>query len=424
MAIQVVNSPRVARKTRSPEHTFLLRQRPFVITPFMLAPVLPGETLKNFVLQSRCVTEALSATRAAAVTGWWLEHYVFYVKLSQMLHADLFKEMMINPAASVAGAADAVASAQWYHPGSGVNWVKQCMAPVVEAYFRDDGEAWDAWLVDGEPIAQLNKKNLWDSVTTAVQNDTADFNLDTNADGTIKASEAAKALVMWEYLRENNLVDMTYEDYLRTFGVRVDPVVDAGIPELVRYSREWTYPANTVDPATSIPSTAVSWGINLRADKDRYFKEPGFLFGVTVARPKVYLNLQKGPGAHLMQDAVTWLPIMLRDNDFSSMKQVTKAGGILPTATNDGFWVDIADLFMYGDQFIHNTVAASWSGGGPLFDMPTAGLNARYPTEAMVDALFKDIALNFMTQDGVCRFQILGTLSDNTPRGSAVGFTL
>ena len=60
-----------------------------------------------------------------------------------------------------------------------------------------------------------------------------------------------------------------------------------------------------------------------------------------------------------MQDGVSWLPVMLRDNEFASMKQVTKAGSILPTATADGFWLDIADIFVHGDQFFHNTVAAT-----------------------------------------------------------------
>ena len=133
-------------------------------------------------------------------------------------------------------------------------------------------------MVDGEPIAQIQGNGIWDSVATAIENDAGDLNLDLNADNTIKASEAAKALMMWEYLRSNNLTEMTYEDYLRTFGVKVDPEVDHGVPELIRYSREWQYPNNVVDPTTGVPVPGLSWGINLRVDKDRYFKEPGFIF--------------------------------------------------------------------------------------------------------------------------------------------------
>ena len=421
----IVNSARVNRKTRSPQHTWAVKQRPFVITPFMIAPVLPGETLKAGVMQARCVSDPLAAGRFSSVVGWWLEHYLFYVKHSHMPHADLFKEMMINPSAVLTGAADAVVSSTTYHAGSGINWVQECLVPVVEAYFRDEGETWNAHVVDGEPIAQINGNGVFDSVATAIENNVGDFNIDLNADATITASEAAKAAMMWEYLRSNNLTEMTYEDYLRTFGVKVDPVIDAGVPELLRYSREWQYPNNVVDPTNGSPVAGLSWGINFRNDKDRYFKEPGFVFGVTVARPKLYLGNQRGPAVHLMQDGVSWLPIMLRDNDFSSMKQVTKANSILPTATADGFWVDLADIFIHGDQFFHNTVAATQMPiGGPIVALPEAGLNARYPSEAMIDGLFKAVENNCLYQDGVMRMSILGTLTDTTPRASVVGMRL
>nr|WDY38276.1 major capsid protein [Rattus norvegicus microvirus] len=423
--LRVMNSPRVNRKTRSPQHTWAIKQRPFVITPFMIAPVLPGETLKAGVMQARAVSEPLNASRFSSITGWWLEHYVFYVRHSQMPHAELFKSMMIDPTTSLAAAADATVNSNWYHPGTGINWVKECMVPVVENYFRDEGDAWDAYVIDGEPIAQINGNGVFDSVATAIENDRGDLNLDLNADNTIKASEAAKALMMWEYLRSNNLTEMTYEDYLRTFGVKVDVVEEALAPELLRYSREWQYPNNVVDPTSGVPTPGLSWGINLRMDKDRYVKEPGFIFGVTVARPKLYLGNQRGPAVHLMQDGISWLPIMLRDNDFSSMKQVTKAGSILPTATADGFYVDIADIFVHGDQFFHNDVAGTqFPLAGPVVALPEAGLNARYPTEAMVDGLFKAVANNVIYQDGVMRMSILGTIVDTTPRASVVGLNL
>jgi len=423
--LQLMNSPRVNRKLRSPQHTWLLRQRPFVITPFLLAPVLPGETLKSGVMQARAITEPLLASRATATIGWWLEHYFFYVPHAAMPHGDIFMDMMINPAAVLTGAADAALSSSWYHPGSGINWVKECMVPVVETFFRDEGETWDSHMIDGEPIAQIAQKNIWDSVATAAENLVGDMNVDLNANSTITASEVQKALTMWEYLRSNNLTEMTYEDYLRTFGVKPDPVIDEARPELLRYSKEWQYPSSTVDPVTGVPTSAVSWGVSERMDKDRYFKQPGFIFGVSVARPKVYLGLQRGVAAHAMQDGVSWLPIMLRDNDFASMKQMTKAGGILPTATADGFWVDIADLFMYGDQFLHHIVSDTiYPGGAQVMALPDAGLNVRYPTEAMVDGMFKDVGTNFLTQDGVIHLNILGGIVDTTPRASVVGMSL
>ena len=81
--LRVMNSPRVNRKTRSPQHTWAIKQRPFVITPFMIAPVLPGETLKAGVMQARAVSEPLNASRFASITGMRhlrmtnIEHVVF-----------------------------------------------------------------------------------------------------------------------------------------------------------------------------------------------------------------------------------------------------------------------------------------------------------------------------------------------------------
>ena len=63
----VVNElPQTGRVMRRPVHTFQLRQRPFAITPFMIAPVLPGETMKNLLLQSRAVTDPIKNP----LVGW------------------------------------------------------------------------------------------------------------------------------------------------------------------------------------------------------------------------------------------------------------------------------------------------------------------------------------------------------------------
>ena len=70
--------------------------------------------------------------------------------------------------------------------------------------------------------------------------------------------------------------------------------------------KSWQYPSSTVDAVSGVPTSAVSWGVSERLDKDRYFKQPGFIFGVSVARPKVYLGNQRGPGVHLMQDGISW----------------------------------------------------------------------------------------------------------------------
>ena len=67
----------VKRVQRAPAHPFSLKTRPFQIQPFLISPVLPGETLTNLVHQSRTVTKPIKDP----LLGWWTEHYYFYVRL-------------------------------------------------------------------------------------------------------------------------------------------------------------------------------------------------------------------------------------------------------------------------------------------------------------------------------------------------------
>ena len=46
----------------------------------------------------------------------------------------------------------------------------------------------------------------------------------------------------WILLRQQALTDMTWEDYLATFGVHV-PDAGKSKPELIRYFRDWQYPS-------------------------------------------------------------------------------------------------------------------------------------------------------------------------------------
>jgi hypothetical protein len=76
-AVQVVQDlPQVSRKMRRPTHTFYVENHPYVMQPFMLAPVLPGETLKQMLFQCRAVTSPIKNP----LIGWHLEHYWFYVR--------------------------------------------------------------------------------------------------------------------------------------------------------------------------------------------------------------------------------------------------------------------------------------------------------------------------------------------------------
>ena len=56
-----------------------------------------------------------------------------------------------------------------------------------------------------------------------------------------------------------------------------------------------------------------------------------------------------------------------------------------------------------------------------LVALPTAGLEKRYVTEAMIDGLFTSGTADMVKQDGVCRLSILGSLVDTTPPVGRMG---
>ena len=85
--------PATGRKLRQPQHTWLVRQLPFAIQPVCIAPVLPGETLKNALFQIRAVTMPLKSP----LIGWWFETYLFYVKHRALAFADQYTNMMLDP---------------------------------------------------------------------------------------------------------------------------------------------------------------------------------------------------------------------------------------------------------------------------------------------------------------------------------------
>lgn len=405
---------KVGRHTRSPEHTFQVRAKPWVIQPIMIAPVLPGETFKNLLLQARVVSEPVRNP----LIGWWVEYYFFYVKLRDLAARDTYETLMLDGEATTSSLNVAAKVATYHNDANSPDYVQQCLDTIVEWYFRADGEG--AHNLDNMPLAAVNRDDWSDSV---INDDDFVAPIDVNVDGpdantTVQASEVDIALRTWNILRAQQLTEMSFEDYLQTFGVSVAREVPHK-PELIRYFRNWTYPTNTVDPATGVPSSAISWSVQERADKDRFCREPGFLFGVTITRPKIYMSNMKGAAVQLMTDALGWLPAIMRDDPYTSLRKVAAGSGPL-SANTDDYWVDIKDLFMYGDQFVNFALTETDAG---FVALPTAGLNKRYIQQSDLDGLFADTSSPtcLVKQDGVCKLSILGSMKDTTPPISRLG---
>lgn len=424
MAPQMFAAPAKKRATRTPTFAFQLRTKPFQLQPFAMCPVLPGETMRQILWQSRCVSDPLRNP----LIGWHKEYYWFYVKLRDLDGRDDFVDMFLDFDKDLSSYEEA-ATTRWYNYANSIPWAKLCTKRIVEEYFRDEGEDWLTGAgIDNVPLVKTrhNEQSWLQSAILKSALTALDVTIDVNATpdpDTVSAKDISEALRQWEFLRTHGLTQMSYEDYLRTYGVRLR-AEETFTPELLRYTSEWTYPTNTIDPTDGSPTSAVSWAISARADKDRFFKEAGFIVGLTCTRPKTYRSGQDGAAVGLLNNAFAWLPAILSDDPATSLREV--AGGTGPLGTicatggTDDYVVDIKDLFVRGDQFINFTVSGN---DNSFVALPTADLAEKsYATSTDAANLFVDNAGSaiLLKEDGIANIVIDGSVVDTTPESNMI----
>lgn len=412
------------RVIRRPQHTFQIRTKAWVIQPFLIAPVLPGETMKSLMFQARCVTDPI----ANALVGWWNEYYFFYVKHRDLAIRDDATEMMINPAFDLDTAQAQALSIPHYHSTAGISWTHHCLQRVVEEYFRNENEDWDEFTIDvgsgAMPVASVGRDTALDSAVLESIEDDVDIDLTdagSQAGVAVMASEVEAALQQWQFARMNNLTDMTYEDYLKSYGVTGAAVIEPHKPELIRFIREWTYPTNTINPSDGAPSSACSWAIAEKADKDRFFREPGFIFGVTVKRPKIYFKKMDGNIVDLMNSAMTWLPAVLENE--MRVGRVSISGAAKPFVDIGAeVIIDVRDLLLYGDQYLNYAMTGNTSSFVTLPDDAGGPFNKAYAEISDQNALFIDSAGPdvLIREDGVVNLQIATRQIDTTPTTASI----
>ena len=209
--------------------------------------------------------------------------------------------------------------------------------------------------------------------------------MDVDQDGIITMDEVERAYVEWAAAYDAGLMDMDYEDWMKTYGVKstlpeIDRV-DYHRPELLAHHREFSYPTNTVEPTTGVPATAVGWRTAKQFRKNWLFPEPGWIIGLTVSRPKVYLEKQEGNIASMMITRDSWLPAVLNDQLNVSHLQITKNTGPLKSVSNaadKNYWIDLRDLLNHGDQFVNWTPADV----APFVTLPATSGQRRYASGA------------------------------------------
>ncbi len=423
--IQIVSEPATSatdRVGRYPKHTFNVRSKPFAVTPIGIAPVLPGETLKSIFYESRVVTDPIKNP----LTGWKKEYVFFFVKATALL-GDAIRNMFVD----LHGAADPAATVdmsttngllnndqKYFTAKGGVNYLELGLKNFVDHWMRDEGQLWSTFpLIDGYPVAQIREQNWMHSM---VDKDLIPDQalLDTASD----TGDLERLLMAFEQLRALGLANITFDEYLASFGISSDKLEEVR-PELIHHGSDFQYPSNTVNPADGSVASAVSWVFRQGENKKRkFFKEPGFVIGFTVTRPKVFFaGIAGNMTAHLTR-AWDWLPELLIGLPNSALKKFELDTGPLGARTTDtdAYFADMRDLFLHGDMFQNrvlfdaemDAVANSDLNALPL---PDAALNWKYPTEVMVNSLFKTGGAEFVREDGYFSLNIAGKQRDFTP---------
>ncbi|MDR2858677.1 MAG: hypothetical protein LBV50_12655, partial [Novosphingobium sp.] len=148
---------------RYPKHTFITRELPYTAQPFLLAPVLPGETLENVYFEARVVSDPV----LNALIGWKKEYYFYYVPITLLL-VDAIRDMFIDPANVDIAATYGVAASQvpFYTAKGSIDYMKRALYRAVEDHYRDDEETAAQYATAaGIPFVQIRDRLWMDSLT-------------------------------------------------------------------------------------------------------------------------------------------------------------------------------------------------------------------------------------------------------------------
>ena len=418
----LLSAPPTSRVGRYPKHPFMVRELPYTAQPFFIAPVLPGETMENLYMESRVVTDPV----LNSIIGWKKQFFFFYVRMTDLL-SDTIRDMFIDPTNTdlTATLGSASSSQPYYAAKGGMNWVKRCVERITAEYFRDEGEAWNSNVITGDiPIVPVRDRLWLDSIT-----DDDDMPAGAALAGATDMSDLEALQNAFDQLRAMGIANMTYEDFIRSYGIAI-PVKDENKPELLAMFSDFQYPSNTIDPTTGVPTSAVSWVFKNGSRKPKFFKEPGFVVGISVTRPKFYFGGLKGSLVDFMARAWDWMPNYLMEAAAVPMPETalkrfgsdTGPLGDRSTAT-DEYWVDMRDLLLHGDQFQNFAMTADGanpadSAANHLFALPPGDNHSayKYLSEAQCKSFFVDSAGTafYVRQDGYVSLGVKGKQVDYT----------
>ena len=125
---------------------------------------------------------------------------------------------------------------------------------------------------------------------------------------------------------------------------------------------------------------------------------------------------QSGGLAGFMETLENWLPALSHSQYEKGFKGFAEGTGPLAgkSFTGDqGYWVDIRDLLLYGDQFLNFAP----DDAANALDVITADGGRRYVSASDINNLFKSPTANWFEQDGVVNLSIKGRQRDRSPTG-------
>jgi len=382
------------RGMRAPQHTWLVRMKPWQIVPVFIAPVLAGDTLKGMTMNARVISDPIRNP----VSGWWCEFMCFYVRVGDLEVHQALRDAIV--AGTAVSGIDQAANVRYFHAtATAPSWVYECLRVVTHHYFREEGEAWNDHLIDGYPAAGIVGKAWWDSLHAAAE---------LPAEGT--GDDWERAWNVYQGMRRAKLTTQTFEEYLAKSGVSTPPrlvenIQDFRKPELIRFVRDFTYPVPTVDPQTGLIASTVQWTMAERADKARFCAEPGWLFGVMCVRPKSYVrNHRTSVGDITLRHAHGWLPPEWETDPHANMLKVTTSDPSPLSGITATWWMDRRDLLLHGEQFLNIDLGSPPGSAGEwnLVALPNAAAtNTEYPALADADALFTTAGREFVRVDGI-----------------------
>jgi len=410
MAIQVVQPGDTrTRTTRTPNFPIAGTIQPQGVYPLCAVPVLPGETLTRMQTRIRLISKPI----AHPLVGSWYEGWMFYVKLTDLDRA--LGEMFIRDDVSTDGHTAAATKARFFTTAGQIDWVQKCYDRIIEAYFVNEGET--APTIDGVAMAKL--QNMWWGQNLVFQ--------EVGQDPAEEMQELQDGLDPYQMARMMGMSELTYEQYLKQYGVQTVKT-EIGKPEVLRYWRSWTQPTNAIDPATGAPSSALAWSEDIKAEKDIYFREPGFLVCLQTVRPKFYLPQLTSSMVGELWGFSDWFPAHQLKQTGYGVKPLSSLDGLFQNVNGDAarnLWYDRSDFLSHGEQFVND-----WTDGPRLptangisfaADATRSQQRGEYPLPTDIDGLFKSSATRadkIVYYEGICQMTIRGHIQDQTPRGA------